>query len=80
MKRTFALSAITLALSFAGAAAHAGCTDPRLAGESLTPQAAPLILHQKADASRSQKQSAAAAIVGTWHVAYTASTTRIFSI
>jgi hypothetical protein len=69
MKIMFIGTAMAAALSLSGVAAHASCTDPRIAQQSPLQKMAPLNLHQGIGPSFGQD---ADRIVGTWQVAYTA--------
>jgi hypothetical protein len=73
MKRTFTGAAVAAALALSGFSAHAGCTDPRAsAQQGAFQKMSPLVLQRPTTANRSEHESAAENIVGTWHVIYTA--------
>ena len=73
MNRTFTGAAAVAALALTGLSAHAGCTDPRAPSQQGAFQKMPpIVLQRPATASRSEHESAAENIVGTWHVIYTA--------
>jgi|SRR5579862_1405729 len=69
MKKMLIGTTMAAALSLTGMAAHAGCTDPRVAQQSPLQRMAPLSLHQGIGPSWERD---ADRIVGTWQVAYTA--------
>jgi hypothetical protein len=73
MNRTFTGAAAVAALALTGLSAHAGCTDPRAPAQQYAFQKmSPIVLQHLAAANRSEHESAAENIVGTWHVIYTA--------
>ena len=73
MNLRFSAAAAVAALALTGVSAHAGCTDPRtLAQQGAFQKMSPLMLQRPTVDSRSERESAAENIVGTWHVIYTA--------
>jgi hypothetical protein len=70
MKGTFIGAAVIAGLSLTGLSAHASCADPRSGGEQGAFHTIPPLLLQNPTAE-ALNSSAAASIVGTWHVTYT---------
>jgi hypothetical protein len=72
MKRILIGAATVTALAMTGLSAHAGCADPRTAGQpGANHTISAEILQTLAAESRLYNGSAAERIVGTWHVSYT---------
>lgn len=72
MERTLIGAAVMAALSVTGLSAHAGCADPRTAGQQGAYQPmSPVMLQNLAGEGSWDNGWHVPGIVGTWHVTYT---------